>query len=127
MPILYGGFTQLDKAVIEVLNLWATLLYEPLLEDKVRPIQAGLSGTQGRLVAEKVHSELARLGTIKPPRAFVFLDRAAVGIGSAFIHLRAELNWFTLFHQLIDDLTLAKLTENQHHLLQKHHIDRAIL
>lgn len=91
------GFTNLTNEVIDVLNLWAQLLCEPILDDRVRPIQEGHSGVYGRELADKVHRELRRLGGIKPPREFVFMDRAAVGIGSVCMHLRAELNWHRLF------------------------------
>ena len=50
-----------------------------------------------------VHRDIRRLGGIAPPRAFVFMDRAAVGLGSVFLHLKAKVNWHRLFHELIDD------------------------
>ena len=31
------------------------------------------------------------------------VDRSAVGLGSVFMHLKAEVNWHRLFHDLIDD------------------------
>ena len=33
------------------------------------------------------------------------MDRAAVGLGSVFMHLRAELNWYKLFHELIENFS----------------------
>ena len=33
--------------------------------------------------------ELKKLGGIKPPREFVFMDRAAIGLGGALIRWRA--------------------------------------
>ena len=65
----------------------------------------------GREVAEKVHVELRRLRGVKPPREFVLMDRAAIGLGSVFLHLKAQVNWYRLFHDLIegyDEKTLAK-------------------
>jgi predicted unusual protein kinase regulating ubiquinone biosynthesis (AarF/ABC1/UbiB family) len=94
------GFTNLTHEMLDVLNMWAQLLYEPILDDRVRPIQEGNSGVYGREIADKVHTELRRLGGIKPPREFVFMDRAAVGVGSVCMHLRAELNWAELFRQV---------------------------
>ena len=44
----------------------------------------------------------AASGPITPPREFVFMDRAAIGLGSVFLHLKAEINWYRLFHELID-------------------------
>jgi predicted unusual protein kinase regulating ubiquinone biosynthesis (AarF/ABC1/UbiB family) len=107
------GFQRLDKAVIDVLNLWARFVYAPLLEDRTRRIQTQESGTYGREAAEKVHAELRRLGGVKPPREFVFMDRAAIGLGSVFLRLKAEINWHRLFHELIDDFDDKALAKRQ--------------
>ena len=32
-------------------------------------------------------------GPVRVPREFVFMDRAAIGLGGVFLHLRARLNW----------------------------------
>ena len=107
------GFKGLDKEAIEILNIWARFIYGPLLEDKIRPIQEMRGGNYGRELAGKVHEELKRIGGIKPPREFVLMDRAAVGLGSVFMHLKAEVNWHQLFHGLIDDFTLDSLEKRQ--------------
>ncbi|MEC7495940.1 MAG: AarF/ABC1/UbiB kinase family protein [Pseudomonadota bacterium] len=107
------GFHGLDKEAIEVLNMWAGFIYSPLLEDKVRPIQELRNGTAGRELAGKVHGELKRIGGIRPPREFVLMDRAAVGLGSVFMHLGAEVNWHNLFHDLIDDFDRETLADSQ--------------
>ena len=107
------GFTGLDNEAISVLNMWAEFIYAPLLEDKVRPIQEMRNGKAGRELAGKVHQELKRIGGIKPPREFVLMDRAAVGLGSVFMHLGAEVNWHNLFHDLIDDFSVDVLATRQ--------------
>jgi len=107
------GFHGLDKEAIEVLNMWAEFIYSPLLEDKVRPIQELRNGSAGRELAGKVHGELKRIGGIRPPREFVLMDRAAVGLGSVFMHLGAEVNWHELFHDLIDDFDRDRLAARQ--------------
>jgi predicted unusual protein kinase regulating ubiquinone biosynthesis (AarF/ABC1/UbiB family) len=107
------GFARLDKAVIDVLNIWARFVYAPLLEDRTRRIQTEESGTYGREAAEKVHAELRRLGGVKPPREFVFMDRAAIGLGSVFLRLKAEINWHRLFHELIDGFDERALARRQ--------------
>ena len=107
------GFTGLDNDAISVLNMWAEFIYAPLLEDKVRPIQEMRNGKAGRELAGKVHQELKRIGGIKPPREFVLMDRAAVGLGSVFMHLGAEVNWHNLFHDLIDDFSVDALATRQ--------------
>ena len=101
------GFNNLSREMIDVLNRWARFLYAPLLDDRKRRIQEAEAGHLGREVAEDVHRELRRLGGVKPPREFVFMDRAAVGLGSVFLHLKAEINWRRLFHELIADFDVS--------------------
>jgi predicted unusual protein kinase regulating ubiquinone biosynthesis (AarF/ABC1/UbiB family) len=107
------GFKNLTKEMIEVLNQWARFVYAPLLEDRNRKIQEKDTGVYGRDVAEKVHSEVRRLGGVRPPREFVFMDRAAIGLGSVFFHLKAEINWYRLFHELIADFDIDALAKRQ--------------
>ena len=96
-----------------VLNKWAGFLYSPLMEDKVQKIQESDSGIYGAQIASEVHQELKKLGGVKPPKEFVFMDRAAVGLGSVFMHLKAEVNWYRIFHELIEDFNSKKLMKNQ--------------
>ena len=107
------GFHGLDDEAITVLNIWAGFIYAPLLSDEVRPIQQMRGGSEGRELAGRVHQELKRIGGIKPPREFVLMDRAAVGLGSVFMHLKAEVNWHRLFHDLIDDFDTDQLGQWQ--------------
>jgi hypothetical protein len=41
------------------------------------------------------------------------MDRAAIGLGSVFIHLRASINWHQLFESLIDGFHVDALTQRQ--------------
>jgi len=107
------GFRKLSRELIDVLNRWARYVYAPLLEDRKRRIQEAEQGKMGRDIAEAVHRELRRLGGVQPPREFVFMDRAAVGLGSVFLHLKAEINWHRLFHELIDDFDADRLAARQ--------------
>ncbi|MGH6959576.1 MAG: ABC1 kinase family protein [Dongiaceae bacterium] len=107
------GFKGLNAEVIDVLNRWARFVYGPLLEDRARRIQEADSGIYGREVAEDVHAELRRLGPVTPPREFVFMDRAAIGLGSVFLHLKAEINWYRLFHELIEGFDVKALEKRQ--------------
>lgn len=91
------GFDNINKELVDVLNRWAKLLYEPLLEDRVRPLQLEDGGKKGWETARAVHKQLHELGGIKPPREFVFMDRAAVGVGSVIMRLGAQQNWHQLF------------------------------
>lgn len=108
------GFGHLTPEIIDVLNRWARFIYAPLLEDRKRRIQEQEEeGVYGRSLAEEVHRELRRLGGVRPPREFVFMDRAALGLGSVFTHLKAEVNWHRLFHELIEDFDSAELEKRQ--------------
>ena len=107
------GFLNLSKEQLEVLNQWAEYVYEPLLQDRVRRIQEHGDSSYGRRVAEKVHAGLRKTGTVRPPREFVLMDRAALGLGSVFLRLKAELNWSRLFHELIEGFDAAKVGERQ--------------
>jgi predicted unusual protein kinase regulating ubiquinone biosynthesis (AarF/ABC1/UbiB family) len=107
------GFTNLSKEVIAVLNRWAAFVYAPLMEDRSRLIEETNSGIYGREVAETVHRDLRRLGGVTPPREFVLMDRAAIGLGSVFLHLKAEINWHRLFHDLIRGFDIAALDRRQ--------------
>ena len=113
------GFENPSKELISVLNIWANFIYQPLLEDKVRLINPSESGQYGRETAEKVHEELKKIGGVKPPREFVLMDRAAVGLGSVFMHLKAEINWHLVFESLIDDFNTKKLLSRQKDVLKK--------
>jgi predicted unusual protein kinase regulating ubiquinone biosynthesis (AarF/ABC1/UbiB family) len=109
------GFGNLTNEMIDVLNRWARFIYAPLLEDRKRRIQEkeDEDGIYGRELAEDVHRQLRRLGGVKPPREFVFMDRAALGLGSVFTHLKAEINWHRLFHELIEDFDPEDLEARQ--------------
>lgn len=95
------GFENLTKELAEVLLVWARYFYEPLIDDRVRPISEGYSSEEGRLLAKKVIQSLRKKGTVSPPREFVFLDRATVGIGGALMLLRAENNWHQEFENIL--------------------------
>ena len=118
------GFENPSKELISVLNIWANFIYQPLLEDKVRLINPSESGQYGRETAEKVHEELKKIGGVKPPREFVLMDRAAVGLGSVFMHLKAEVNWYRIFHDLVGNFNEATLTKRQQQAIKKSGLDK---
>jgi predicted unusual protein kinase regulating ubiquinone biosynthesis (AarF/ABC1/UbiB family) len=107
------GFKNLNRDVIEILNHWARFLYKPLMEDKVQRIQDGEGVIYGAKVAAKVHQGLKEAGGVTPPREFVLMDRAAIGLGSVFTRLKAEINWHRVFHGLIEDFDEDRLRERQ--------------
>src|SRR5579864_1429101 len=113
------GFGELSHEMIAVLNRWAAFVYGPLLDDRARMIQekakpgAANLNPDGRSLVDDVHRDIRRLGGIAPPRAFVFMDRAAIGLGSVFLHLQAKVNWYRLFHELIEDFDENVLAARQ--------------
>jgi predicted unusual protein kinase regulating ubiquinone biosynthesis (AarF/ABC1/UbiB family) len=107
------GFDALTPELMAVLNRWAAYVYAPLLDDRARRIQEAKQGPMGHEVARGVHAELKRLGGVRVPREFVFMDRAAIGLGSVFTHLKAEVNWHRLFQELIADFSEAALAARQ--------------
>jgi len=112
------GFGELSHEMIAVLNRWAAFVYGPLLDDRARMIQErAKGGGDSRGLVDSVHRDIRRLGGIAPPRAFVFMDRAAIGLGSVFLHLQAKVNWHRLFHQLIDDFDERVLAKRQQEAL----------
>jgi hypothetical protein len=41
------------------------------------------------------------------------MDRSAIGLGSVFLRLKAELNWSRLFHETVADFNEAELAQRQ--------------
>jgi predicted unusual protein kinase regulating ubiquinone biosynthesis (AarF/ABC1/UbiB family) len=95
------GFRNLPRETWQVLMKWARFLHEPLIDDRVRPISETSDPQFGRKVAEEVHAGLKKTGGVRPPREFVLMDRSTVGLGSAFLRLKAKQNWHRLFEELI--------------------------
>jgi hypothetical protein len=113
------GFKNLSAELIEVLNIWARFIYAPLLDDRVRTVADGVKpGEYGRRQAFEVHKALKEKGPVTVPREFVFMDRAAVGLGAVFLHLKAELNYHQLFEAEIDRFSLDALEQKQNEALE---------
>ena len=107
------GFKGITREQVGILNQWAHFLYEPLIQDRVRLIQEDSDPQYGRNVAQKVHAGLQRTGGVRPPREFVLMDRSAIGLGSVFLRLQAQLNWSRLFQETIEGFNEAELDARQ--------------
>lgn len=108
------GFASVTPELVRVLNMWARFIFDPLLDDRVRVVDNGVPAAQyGLKQANDVHRKLKDLGGIRPPREFVFMDRAAIGLGGALIRLRAELNFHDLFEEEIADFDVRTLAKRQ--------------
>ncbi|MBT5039265.1 MAG: AarF/ABC1/UbiB kinase family protein [Rhodospirillaceae bacterium] len=119
------GFSGLSSEMVDALALWANYIYGPLTEDRARLIDESGSGKFGGAVAAEVHREVRRLGGVTPPREFVLLDRSAIGLGSVFLHLGAELNWHRAFEELIEGFESAALSVRQKEILQRSGVPEA--
>ncbi len=108
------GFAGLSHEVIDILNIWAQFIYGPLLDDRERTIAEGTTpGEYGRREAFRVHEGLRERGPVKVPREFVFMDRAAIGLGGVFLHLDARQNWYRLFNETIEGFDLETVRRRQ--------------
>ncbi|MFY7781042.1 MAG: AarF/ABC1/UbiB kinase family protein, partial [Tagaea sp.] len=75
---------------------------------------------------EKVHKRLRELGGVAPPREFVLMDRAAIGLGSVFMHLKADINWYREFHGLIEGFSVQNLAKRQKAAIAKAGVPEAV-
>lgn len=108
------GFKGLRADLIEALTIWARFIYGPLLDDRVRTIAEGTApGDYGRKEAFTVQKLLRERGPVTVPREFVFMDRAAIGLGGVFLHLNAQLNWFEMFNSMIERFNLQDVAQRQ--------------
>lgn len=113
------GFKGLNKDLVEVLNIWARFIYGPLLDDRVRSVADGIKpGEYGRKEAFAVRKLLKEKGPVIIPREFVFMDRAAIGLGAAYLRLGAELNYHRLFEKSLEGFNEAALREAQAEALE---------
>jgi predicted unusual protein kinase regulating ubiquinone biosynthesis (AarF/ABC1/UbiB family) len=108
------GFTGLTRPLIETLNIWARFIYGPLLDDRVRTVADGVSpGLYGRREAFQMKKALETQGPVTVPREFVFMERAAIGLGAAFLRLGAEMNWQQVFEATLKDFSEDALAARQ--------------
>jgi predicted unusual protein kinase regulating ubiquinone biosynthesis (AarF/ABC1/UbiB family) len=108
------GFKGLTPELIDILNVWARFIYGPILDDRVRSVADGVApGQYGRKEAFNVRMALKEAGPVTIPREFVFMDRAAIGLGAAFLHLQAEQNWHDLFQTSLEGFSEAGLAGRQ--------------
>ena len=89
-------------------------IYGPLMDDRVRRIAGGVPAAEyGRKQAFLVHQALKEKGPVTVPREFVFMDRAAIGLGGGFIHLGAERNFHRLFNEALEGFSGAAVAQRQ--------------
>ncbi|MEM9937550.1 MAG: AarF/UbiB family protein [Pseudomonadota bacterium] len=114
------GFENLTKDLVEVLNVWAKFIYGPMHDDRVRTVADGIKpGEYGRKEAFEVRRLLKERGPVKIPREFVFMDRAAIGLGAAYLRLGAELNYHRLFEDSLEGFDETAVAAAQSEALEK--------
>lgn len=119
------GFANLNDDLVETLNVWARFIYGPLLDDRVRSVADDVPpGEYGRREAFRVRQALKEKGPITIPREFVFMDRAAIGLGAAFLHLGARHNWKALFEASLEGFSEEGLARRQAAVLAAAGIDQ---
>jgi hypothetical protein len=110
--------------VIEPHNTWARFIYAPLLDDRVRTIADGVApGAYGRREVWEVKQALRPHGPVTIPREFVLMDRAAIGLGSVMLHLRAELNFHRLFAEAVEGFDERVVGKRQTEALKRAGLD----
>lgn len=108
------GFKDLTRDLGEVLNVWARFIYGPLLDNRVRTIADNIApGEYGRKEAFEVRRLLKEKGPVTIPAEFVFMDRAAIGLGAAYLRLGAELNFYQLFEDSIEGFSADAMATRQ--------------
>ncbi len=108
------GFKGLNNELIDGLSIWAKFIYGPLLDDRERTIADETTpGEYGRSEMMRVRRVMKDNGPVTVPREFVFMDRAAIGLGGVFLHLDAKLNWYRLFNETIEGFELEAVAARQ--------------
>jgi predicted unusual protein kinase regulating ubiquinone biosynthesis (AarF/ABC1/UbiB family) len=108
------GFQSVTPELVHVMNMWARFIFTPLLDDRARLVDDGVPAAEyGLKQANEVHAKLRELGGIKPPGEFVFMDRAAIGLGGALIRLGARLNFHKLFEEEIASFDIGAVAGRQ--------------
>jgi predicted unusual protein kinase regulating ubiquinone biosynthesis (AarF/ABC1/UbiB family) len=108
------GFRDLSSERVETLSVWAKFIYGPLLDDRVRTVADGVAPhLYGRREVWEVKQRLRSQGPVTIPREFVLMNRAAVGLGAVFLHLKAELNFHRLFEAEIEGFSREALARRQ--------------
>ena len=109
------GFTGLSRGAMEAMTLWARFICGPILDDRVRTAADGVSPSEyGRKEIGQVMRALkSEGGGLVIPREFVFLERATIGLGGAFLRLGAKLNFHRMYEDAIADFDEAAIGRRQ--------------
>ena len=109
------GFPKLTRGTFDAMTLWARFICGPILDDRVRSAADGVSPAEyGRKEISAVMRALRAEGAgLVVPREFVFLERATIGLGGAFLRLGARLNFHRMYEDAIADFDEAEVGRRQ--------------
>jgi predicted unusual protein kinase regulating ubiquinone biosynthesis (AarF/ABC1/UbiB family) len=107
------GFAEVTPDLVEKMGVWAKLVFAALLEDRERRIGESAPFAAGPEQIWALKQRLRQGANVRPPREFVFIARAIVGIGAAMVHLDANLNWHRMFEALVKDFNVHAVAERQ--------------
>ncbi len=109
------GFPDLTRGTFDAMTIWARFICGPILDDRVRTTADGVSPAEyGRKEIGQVMRALkAEGGGLLIPREFVFLERATIGLGGAFLRLGARLNFHRLYEDAIVDFDAEAVAKRQ--------------
>ena len=109
------GFPKLTRGTFEAMNIWARFICGPILDDRVRTAADGVSPAEygRREIGQVMRALRAEGGGLVVPREFVFLERATIGLGGAFLRLGARLNFHRLYEDAIADFDETAVAKRQ--------------
>ena len=107
------GFPKLNRGTFDAMTIWARFICGPILDDRVRTAADGVSPSEygRREIGAVMRALRAEGGGLVIPREFVFLERATIGLGGAFLRLGARLNFHRMYEEAIagfDEAVVAK-------------------
>ena len=107
------GLRKLTPGITDAMTVWARFMCGPILDDRVRTAADGVKPAEygRREIGEVMRALRAEGGGLPPPREFVFLERATIGLGGAFLRLGARLNFHRMYEDAIagfDEATVAR-------------------
>jgi predicted unusual protein kinase regulating ubiquinone biosynthesis (AarF/ABC1/UbiB family) len=109
------GFPKLTRGTFQAMTIWAKFICGPILDDRVRTTADGVSPSEygRREIGAVMRALRAEGGGLVIPREFVFLERAAIGLGGAFLRLGARLNFHRMYEDAIADFDEAAVAKRQ--------------
>ena len=109
------GFAKLTPGTTEAMTLWARFMCGPILDDRVRTAADGVKPSEygRREIGQVMRALRAEGGGLPVPREFVFLERATIGLGSAFLRLGARLNFHRMYEDAIADFDEGVVARRQ--------------